>query len=254
MDLVILAVLGILFLVAACFYIRRVLYLVIDGDITTIQSFIYVGAFLVLMMLFFYIPFNGFRFVIVLFVVIFDLFIDKIMALLNKQEDKEHYMRKVMEYDKQLLENPYNWVALSEKAYCYFKMKDYEKAISIQDKVVRMSQNDINEINKLKTYKKFLEKIESTDVKCWYCGVMVPKGIEKCYNCGHSMNFGENFINWLKHGGLKDIIVNTAVIILIFVLYKFVLSFLSENLRFIIHILTCILIFAGVAFIIFKKD
>ncbi len=254
MDLVILAVLGILFLVAACFYIRRVLYLVIDGDITTIQSFIYVGAFLVLMMLFFYIPFNGFRFVIVLFVVIFDLFIDKIMALLNKQEDKEHYMRKVMEYDKQLLENPYNWVALSEKAYCYFKMKDYEKAISIQDKVVRMSQNDINEINKLKSYKKFLEKIESTDVKCWYCGVMVPKGIEKCYNCGHSMNFGENFINWLKKGGLKDIIVNTAVVILIFVLYKFVLSFLSENLRFIIHIITCVLVFAGIGYIIFKKE
>ena len=254
MDLLILATLGVLFLVAACFYVRKVLYFVIDGDITTIQSFIYIGAFMVLMMLFFYVPSNIFRLFIVLFVAFFDIFAHKIMALINAKDNKDYYMRKVMDYDKEFLLNPQNWVALSEKAHCFFKLKDYEKAIEIQEKVVKMSQNDLTEMNKLKSYKKYLDKLESTDVKCWYCGVMVPKGVDKCFNCGHSMNFGENFINWLKSGGLKDIILNTAVIIIIFVLYKFILSFMSENLRFIIHIITCSLFFIGIGFLIFFKE
>lgn len=254
MEIVTIAFLSVLFLVAGVFYVNKILSMVIESEITPIQSLIYFFCFCLIVTLFFKVPFNWFRILAILIVFAFDLFIEPIKAYLNREDNNAYFMKKAMECDAVLLNNPYDWGTLSEKARCYFKMKDYEKAIEIQEKVVSMSKNDYSEIAKLKSYKKYLDAMENTDVKCWFCGAMVPYGVDKCYNCGRNMSIAQNIIDWLKKGGCKKLMVSIAGILVIFFLYNLVLSFLSDGLKFIVHLLTAIIIAGCIIYNIFHKE
>lgn len=253
MELLVLAFWGLLFLTVSAFYMKKIMFMLVDGEITFVQGLGYLGAYFVLFILFFTVP-VFFKTVIIFLVGGFNFLLEPIKRYINKEENNAIYMRKIMECDKHLLENPYAWGTLSQKAYYYFKIKDYDKAIEIQTKVVSMSKNDMDECKKLKTYQKYYDKILDTDVRCWYCGRMVPRGVPTCGFCGHSMNLGQNVIDWLKKGGYKEIIVNTAGLILIVFLYKFMLAYVSENLRFLIHIITAVIIGICIVYSIYTKE
>lgn len=253
MELFILAFWGVLFLTVSVFYMKKIMFMLVDNEITFLQSLGYFGAYLVLFILFFALPVI-FKIIIIVLVGGFNFVLEPIKNFINKEENNAFYMRKIMECDRLLLENPYAWGTMSQKAYYYFKIKDYEKAIEIQSKVVSMSKNDMEESKKLKVYQKYYDKLFDTDVRCWYCGRMVPRGVPSCGFCGHSMNFGENIAEWLKKGGYKEIIVNVAGLFLIVFLYKFLLGYLSENVRFVIHILTAVIIGICIVYCRFTKE
>ena len=253
MDLLLLAFLGVLFMVAGTFYMKKIMFMIIDGEITSVQSLYYLGSFLVTVILFFTLN-NIVRVILLLLLFGFLFAFEPIRNYLGKEENRSFYMRKIMKCDEALLLNPNDWGLLSMKAECYFKIKDYDKAVEIQTKAVSLSQNDLAESEKLKKYRKYLDSEESTDVKCWFCGRMTSRGVDTCGYCGHSLNFGINLAGWLRRGGYKEIIINTAGLLLIIFLYKFLLSFLSENLRFFVHIITAVVIGGCIAYKIFKKD
>ena len=61
MEIINLALLGLFFLLVTVFYIKKVLYMIIDKEITPIQSLFYFGAFALGVILFFKINLNLYK-------------------------------------------------------------------------------------------------------------------------------------------------------------------------------------------------
>ena len=159
MELVVLAFWGVIFLTVSVFYMKKLMFMLVDSEITFFQGIGYFVAYFILFILFFGLPLI-FKIFIIVIVGGFNFAIEPIKRYINKEENKSLYLRKIMKCDEAYLLNPSDWGLLSMKAYYYSKIKDYEKAVEIQTKVVELSKKDLNEIGKLNSYRKWSGSVE----------------------------------------------------------------------------------------------
>jgi len=246
-------IIGIIFLITSIVMINKIVSMVIDSEITGMQSLYYLTGFM-----FFIIGIISFplvlKIIILVLGVLFVALLDPLKNYINKTRINDIYIEKIKNYEEIVKENPHDWYTLSEIAHSYLKLKDYEKAVEIQADVVKLSGNDLEETKKLKSYQAYYNDSVSDDVKCWYCGVYVPRGVDRCYNCNKSLILMENIKSWLLKGGFQEILINTAILCGILFFYTVIMGYISEDVGFIINIIFAVLATGYIVFKILKKE
>ena len=204
-------IIGIIFLITSSIMINKIISMVIDSEITGDQLLYYFAGFVLFVVGVISFPFV-LKIIILILGVLFVALLNPLKNYINKIRIDDIYIEKIKDYEETMKGHPHDWYTLSEIAHAYLKLKDYEKAVEIQADVVKLSGNDLEETKKLKSYQAYYNNSVSDDVKCWYCGVYVPRGVDRCYNCNKSLILMENIKSWLLKGGFQETLINTAIL------------------------------------------
>jgi len=206
----------------------NLLYKFIDGEINGEKFIIKTFALLTLVTLIFYTDGMLKPLLLALGVAIFigpRFFEEK----KRKNDMDETYKERIVEYEKILEEQPENWGTLSEMSHCYFKLKDYNKAIELQTEAVKRSNENLAERQKLNEYLLYVRQINTVYKFCWFCGAKLPENTNKCKKCGGTSNAYIDITNWLIKGGIKEIVGFMCLAMVAIVIFYYIVRVFSPD-------------------------
>ncbi|MBQ7257152.1 MAG: hypothetical protein IJS60_05610 [Abditibacteriota bacterium] len=234
--------------------LKKIVFMLIDNEISAIQSLWYFGGYFTLLFLYLEAPPDYFflRILIILIIVSFIFLIDPIKNSLDDYDMDKQYIRKIDGYRKVVAKNPKDWGTLSEIAYCYYKLQKYDQAIEVQKQVVFLSRGDITETGKLSDYEKHSEKVKHPGVKCWFCGRMVPEKDAKCPYCHRAVLSGESIRYWLKNLGYRELIIKVIAGAALAFICAILMNIFHISISFLINFIIVVLIFGYVCYMLLK--
>ena len=242
------------FLALSIWTFKKLLFMLIDGEITALQSLWYFASYFLILYVFLSCgAYGGLLFILCALLLLFNLLIDPIRKISDDYSIDKQYLKNIYQYEEVVAKNPGDWGTLSEMAYCYYKLGKYEEAIAIQSDVVRLSKNDITETGKLKDYMKHYDKVMHPGVKCWYCGRMVPENAPICPNCRRSALTGEGIKSWLKGVGYKSLLIQLILAIVFAYLCAFIVKYFNISIFYVIDFIIVFSIFLYIGYILLYK-
>ena len=255
MTLFELCILAPIFMALSIWTFRKILVMLIDEEITAIESLWYFAGYFLLLYVFLSASvYQGLLFLLCIVLLVFNLTIDPIRNAFDESGIDKRYLVNIDKYKKVIAKNPQDWGTLSEIAYCYYKLGKYEEAITTQTEVVRLSKNDIMEVGKLTDYKKHYNKLINPGVKCWYCGRMVPKGDAKCPNCRRSAMTGEGIKAWLTGVGYKVFFGQIIISVVLAFISAFIIQYFNISGIFILDFVLVVIVFAYIGYKLLYKN
>lgn len=255
MTLFELCILAPIFMTLSIWTFRKILVMLMDEEITAIESLWYFAGYFLLLYVFLSASvYQGLLFLLCIVLLIFNLTIDPIRNAFDESIVDKRYVKNIDNYKKVYAKNPKDWGTLSEIAHCYFKMGKYEDAIRTQTEVVRLSKNDIMEVGKLTDYTKHYDKLKSPGIKCWYCGRMVPKGASKCPNCRRSSMTGEGIKTWFRGVGYKVFFGQIIIAVVVAFISAFIIQYFNISGFFILDFVLVFIVFAYVGYKLLYKN
>lgn len=242
-----------LFVFVSVCLLKKYMEMFIDKEITSVQLIFYLVPYFIFMQIFLASENPAIKFVSIFCILFLAVILEYVKSFLNRKQVDVFYQKKIDTCNKIIASHPEDWGTLSEKAYCLFKINEYEKAIEVQKQVCELSDNDRTELGKLSDYRKYYERVTEKTVKCWNCGKNVKQGILICPKCGKSINLIDNLVVWIKKDGGKEFLIKTALLLLTVCVINLLLMLVSIQVRLVVNVFLMFAFVVTMAYDLLKK-
>jgi tetratricopeptide (TPR) repeat protein len=155
------------------------------------------------------------------------------------------YDEQIQQFRNAIEIDPQNLAARARLAEAFYKIGNLDEAITQMSEVVTRSPASVAEAHRLRQFIRDRDERKAPPVKCPSCGQSNPPGRTRCYNCEASLSLSGEFVNWLRHGGAKQVVIAWAITVAVATLILTGLSMLSLGARLVL--VSVLFVVAGIA-------
>jgi hypothetical protein len=205
----------------------RVLDWYIEGAISGLMCVIIVGLCVGLMISIILSPTSSGKVVVAVLIVLF--FVGLIVAsrLLDRRDTRAFEAERMAGFREAIAIDPGNLAARTNLAKTLYEVGRLDEAIDEMSEVVRRSPGNREETYRLNQFIREREEWQSPPIACPSCGHQNSGDRTRCENCESQLNIGREIRDWLRNGGLKQVIIYWCVVMGIMTSALFMLSWLS---------------------------
>lgn len=215
------------FAILAGILFHRIIGWFIEGSITAVQCVALAGVYLVVIGTIIVTPSPVLQVTLAVLLIVVVVTLPFIGEAMVKRDTKDFYDDKMDGYRDAIARDPRNLAARARLADAMYKQGRLDEAIEELTALVQIAPGSQDDSRRLQRLIEEREERRSPPVNCPHCGQPNDSTRTRCAYCESDLNAVAEVKKWLVEGGLRKIVISSAIGIGILALLFFAVSFLS---------------------------